>query len=65
MACLNFHVMDIVNSIPNEWRIIIKQSQQNICPPMNDKFQINIESNKINVLKVTSRMLYNEYKRKK
>ena len=63
-TCLNFHVMDIVNSIPNEWRIIIKQSQQHICLPSKDTFQINIESTKVNVLKVTSKMFYNEFNRK-
>ena len=38
-----FKLMGIVNSIPNEWKLIIKQSQQHICPPSNDTFQINIE----------------------
>ena len=34
-------------------------------PPSNDTFQINIENATVNVLKVTSKMLYNEFKRKK
>ena len=50
--------MGIVNSNPNEWKLITKQSQQPICrPPSNDTFQINIESTEVNVLKVTSKML--------
>ena len=57
--------MGIVNSIPNEWKLIIKQSQQHICPPSSDMFQINIENATINVLKATSKVLYNEFKRKK
>jgi len=57
--------MGIVNSILNEWKLIIKQSQQHICPPSKDTFQINIENATVNVLKVTSKMLYNDFKRKK
>ena len=60
-----FKLMGIVNSIPNEWKLIIKQSQHHICSPSNDTFQINIENATVNVLKVTSKMLYNEFKRKK
>ena len=57
--------MGIVNSVPNKWKLIIKQSRQHICPPSNDTFEIKIEKAKVNVLKVTSKMLYNEFKRKK
>ena len=60
-----FKLMGIVNSIPNEWKLIIKQSQHHICSPSNDTFQINIENATVNVLKVTSKMLYNEFQRKK
>lgn len=60
-----FKLMGIVNSIPNDWKLIIKQSQQHVCPPSNDAIQINIESVAVDVLKVTSKMLYNEFKRKK
>ena len=61
-----FKLMGIVNSIPNDWKLIIKQSQQHVCPPSNDTIiQINIESAAVDVLKVTSKMLYNEFKRKK
>ena len=34
-------------------------------PPSNDTFEINIENATVNVLKVTSKMLYNEFKCKK
>ena len=57
--------MGIVNSIPNDWKLIVKQSQQHVCPPSNDVIQINIESAAVDVLKVASKMLYNEFKRKK
>ena len=60
-----FKLMGIVNSIPNKWKLIIKQSQHHICSPSNDTFQINIENATVNVLKVTSKMLYNEFRRKK
>ena len=57
--------MGIVNSIPNDWKLIIKQSQQHVCPPSNDTIQFNIESTAVDVLKGTSNVLYNEFKRKK
>ena len=60
-----FKLMRIVYSIPNEWKLIIKQSQQHICSPLKDTFEINIENATVNVLKVTLKMLYNEFKRKK
>ena len=57
--------MGIVNSIPNDWKLIIKQSQQHVCPPANDMIQINIGSAAVDILKATSKILYNEFKRKK
>ena len=33
--------------------------------PSNDTFEIKMEKAKVNVLNVTSKMLYNEFKRKK
>ena len=32
------------------------ERQHHICPPLNDTFQINIEGNKVIILKVTSKM---------
>ena len=60
-----FKLMGIINSIPNDWKLIIKQSQQHVCPPSNDTIQIHIESAAVDVLKATSKMLYNEFKSKK
>ena len=57
--------MKVINSIPNDWKLIIKQSQQHVCPPSNDTIQINIESTAVDVLKAKSKMLYNESKSKK
>lgn len=54
--------MGIVNAIPNEWKLIIKLSHQHICPSSNDTFEISIENAMVNVLKLTSKMLYNEFK---
>ena len=33
-----------------------------ICPPSNDKFEIKIDKAAVNVLKVASKTLYNEFK---
>ena len=41
------------------------KGNKKICLPSNDRFEINIENATVNVLKVTSKMLYNEFKRKK
>ena len=60
-----FKLMGVVNSIPNDWELIIKQSKQHVCPPTNDTIQINIGSAAVDVLKATSKILYNEFKRKK
>ena len=57
--------MGIVNSIPNDWKLIIKQSQQHVCPPANDTIQINIGSAAVDILKATSKILYNKFKHKK
>ena len=35
-----FNLMSIVNSIPNEWRLVIKQRERHIHPPLNDLIQI-------------------------
>ena len=44
-----FKLMGIVNSIPNDWKLIIKQSQRHVCPPANDTIQINIGSAVVDV----------------
>ena len=41
------------------------KSASYLFPLDNDTFQINIENATVNVLKVTSKMLYNQFKRKK
>ena len=62
---LYFKLMGVINAIPNEWRLIIRQSQQHIYSPSSDTIQINIDGININLLKVNSKMIYNEFKRKK
>lgn len=60
-----FKLMGIINAIPNEWRLIIKQRQQHVYSPSNETIQINIDGVNVDLLKVTSKMIYNEFKRKK
>ena len=60
-----FKLMGIINAIPNEWRLIIKQRQQHAYSPSNETIQINIDGVNVDLLKVTSKMIYNEFKRKK
>ena len=57
--------MGVINAIPNEWRLINRQSQQHIYSPSSDTIQINIDGINVNLLKVNSKMIYNEFKRKK
>ena len=59
------YLMSIVNSIPNEWRLVIKQREQHIHPPLNDLIQIKIDGTDTPILKITSKSIYNEFKRKK
>ena len=60
-----FKLMGIINAIPNEWRLIIKQRQQHVYSPSNETIQINIDGVNVDLLKVTSKMIYSEFKRKK
>ena len=60
-----FKLMGIINAIPNKWRLIIKQRQQHVYSPSNETIQINIDGVNVDLLKVTSKMIYNEFKRKK
>ena len=60
-----FKLMGVINAIPNEWRLIIKQSQQHIYSLSIDTIQISIDGINVNLLKVNSKMIYNEFKRKK
>ena len=50
-----FKLMGMVNSIPNDWTLIV-------CKVSNP---FVIESAAVDVLKVTSNMLYNEFKRQR
>ena len=60
-----YKLMGIINAIRNEWRLIIKQRQQHIYSPSNETIQINIDGINVDLLKITSKMIYNELKRKK
>ena len=58
--------MGIINGIPNEWRLlIITQRQQYVYSPSNETIQINKDGVSVDRLKVTSKMIYNEFKHKK
>ena len=58
IECLNaWSDINTSNSFPKDWKLIIKQSQQHVCPPSNHKIQINIESAAADVLEATSKML--------
>ena len=48
-----------------EWRLVIKQNQQHIHPPLNDFIQIEIDSTGVNVSKIAQKMIYKEFARKK
>ena len=51
---LYFKLLGVINAIPNEWRLIIRQSQQHIYSPSSDTIQINIDGINVNLLKVNS-----------
>jgi len=59
-----FKLMGIINVIPSEWRLIMKQRQQHVYSLSKETIQINIDGVNADLLKVTSKMIHNEFKRK-
>ena len=60
-----FNLMGIVNAIPKEWRLIIRHNQQHTHPPLNHVIKIKIDGAFVDLLKISSKMVYNEFKRMK
>ena len=60
-----FKLIGIVDAIPGEWRLIIKQSTQNPCSHLSDKINLNIDTPETDLSKVSSRLLYNAFKKRK
>ena len=60
-----FKLIGIVDAIPSEWRLIIKQSTQHPCSHLSDKINLNIDNSETDLSKVSSRLLYNAFKKRK
>ena len=54
-----------MDAIPSEWRLIIKQSTQHPCSHLSDKIYLNIDNSETDLSKVSSRLLYNAFKKRK
>jgi len=63
-----FKLIGVVDAIPIAWRLTIKQSQtnQHFYPSiLGDKVYIELDETEIDLSKVTSKLLYNQFKTKK
>lgn len=58
-------MIGIVDAIPSEWRLIIKQSAQHPCSHLSDKINLNIDNSETDLSKVSSRLLHNAFKKRK
>ena len=58
-------MIGIVDAIPSEWRLIIKQSKQHPCLHLSDKIKLNINNSETDLSKVSSRLLFNALKERK
>ena len=57
--------MGIFNAIPSDWRAILKQNHGQRPTPLNDFIELNIDGTNVNLLKITSKMIYKSFKIKK
>ena len=60
-----FKLIGIVDAIPNEWRLIIKQRIKHPCSHLSDKINRNIKNSETDLSKVSLRLLYNAFKGRK
>ena len=60
-----FKLMGIFNAIPSDWRAILKQNHGQHPTPLNDFIELNIDGTYVNLLKLTSKMIYKRFKIKK
>ena len=61
----HFKLMSIVDAIPHEWRQIIRQSTQHLPPHIDDTIYLRLDNSEEALSKVSSKWLYNAFKRKK
>ena len=58
--------MSIVDAIPSDWRLIIKQSSRHLhSQPLRDTFYFYIDKMEVDLLKITSKLLYTVFKTKR
>ena len=61
-----FKLMSIADAIPQNWRLIIKQSEQHYHPQLfNDTVFVKMDGKDVDILKTTSKLLYKKFKSKK
>ena len=60
-----FKLMGIFNAIPSDWRAILKQNHGQHPTPLNDFIELNIDDTYVNLLKLTSKLIYKRFKIKK
>ena len=61
-----FKLMSIFDTIPPDWRILIKQNQENSVPKtLNGIIFVRVDGKDIDIRNITSKLLYKEFKFKK
>ena len=61
-----FKLMSIVDAIPLDWRLLIKQNQQpSAQQTLNDTISVEVDGKEVDILSITSKVLYKEFKSKK
>ena len=60
-----FKLIGIVDAIPSEWKLTIKQTTQHPCSHLSAKINLTINNSETDLSKVSSRLLYNAFKKRK
>ena len=61
----HFRLMSVVDAIPRDWRLIIRQSAQHPLSHTDDIIYLKLENSDVMLAKITSKSLYNAFKSKK
>lgn len=58
--------LSIVDVIPLDWRLLIKQNQQHSIPQtLNDTVFVKVDGKEVDILNITSKLVCKEFKSKK
>ena len=61
----HFSLMSIIDTMPLEWRQIIRQNAQHVPSYMGDTIYLNLDNSEVTLSKVSSKLLYREFNSRK